>query len=119
MMKIAHGGVTVGQVDHPFRQPHRFGRLATFKLGGQRTVDQPKGQRRVADRLEQVGEFGSQLRCFAESGVNDQCRQPPGHPHSQRHLVAGGAGEVTQLVEAGVGQAAAGQPGAGAEQRPR
>ena len=104
--EIALGGVPAGQVDHPLRHLQEFRQSRRSGAWRPRGIDQPQHQRRVADRLEQAYQFEANCDASSNREWTISVGEPPAHAHRQRHLVPGGVGKFTQLVEPGVGHGA-------------
>ena len=61
---VALGGILVGKVDHPLRQPEDLGDPTGVELGEERRERPSHGQCRVADRFEQSHVLGGKQGCL-------------------------------------------------------
>ena len=103
MMKIAHGGVTVGQVDHPFCQPHGFDRprrIEAWRRSHRKAAQRSTPGRRSTRAGRRVRKPTPMLRGIGrERPAPAATRQSPSPATPCRRR----AGEVAQFVKAGVG----------------
>jgi hypothetical protein len=88
-----------------------FENFAGLQLGVRRTVEQSDRHRGIADGFDQARALRGQWR-FAVAGMKSQRRLQSGHADGQRPPVAGDRTQLAELIEPGVGDAAADVPGA-------